>query len=107
MDGANIEIREETVEDNMLTFGLLTPEIDSARSKMKHGEYKVHDDCLLEAIGQIRNNMYRGSDTSGPILNRNSINLLSSGLVMYTMLTLLLLIEIRNNCQIGTPKKLP
>ena len=71
MDGANIEIREETVEDNMLTFGLLTPEIDSAHSKMKHGEYKVHDDCLSEAIGQIRNSMYYGSDTSGPILSRN------------------------------------
>ena len=89
MDGANIVIREETRNDNMLTFGLLTPEIDSARSEMKHGEYKVHDDCILEAIGQIRNDMYCGSDTSAPILNRNSINLLSSGLVMYTMLTLL------------------
>ena len=83
MDCANIEIREETVEDNMLTFGLLTPEIDSARSKMKHSEYRVLDDCLSEAIGQIRNNTYCGSDTSGPILSRNSINLLSSGLVMY------------------------
>ena len=41
MDGANTEIREETVEDNMLTFGLLTPEIDSARSKIQHGKYKV------------------------------------------------------------------
>ena len=46
MDSANIEIREETVEDNILTFGLLTSEIDSTRSKMKHGEYKVQDDCL-------------------------------------------------------------
>ena len=107
MDDANIVICEETRKDNMLSFGLLPPEIDSACSKMKHGEYKVHYDCLLEVIGQIRNNMYRGSDTFGPILNRNSINLLSSGLVMYATLTLLLLIEIRNNCQIGKPKKLP
>ena len=87
IDGANIVIGEETREDNMLAFGLLTREIDSERSKMKHGEYKVHNDCLLEAIGQIRDNMYCGSDTSGPILNRNSINLLKSGLVMYSTLT--------------------
>ena len=79
MDGANIEIREETGEDKMLTFGLLTPEIDSERSKMKHWECKVRDDCLSEAICQIRNDMYCGSDTSRPILTRNSINLLSSG----------------------------
>ena len=99
MDGANIKIREETVEDNTLNFGLLTPEIDLARSKMKLGEYKVHDDCLSEAIGQIRNNMYCGSDTSGPILSRNLINLLSSGLMMYTIGTLLFLIEIKTiNC---------
>ena len=106
MDGANIEIREETGEDNMLTFGLLTPEIDSARFKMKYGEYKVHNNCLSEAIGQIRNNMYSGSDTSGPILSRKSTNLFRSGLVIYTVLMLLFLIEIKSNCQIGTPKKL-
>ena len=107
MDGANIVIREEIRKDNMLTFGLLTPEIDSAHSKMRHGEYKFHDDCLLEAIGQTTNTVHCGSDISGPIVNRNSINLLSSGLVMYTMLTLLFLIEIRNKCQIGTPNKFP
>ena len=78
-DVANIEIREETMENKMLTFGLLTPEIDSARSKMEHSEYKVHDDCISEAIGQIRNNIYCGSGNSGPILSRNSINLLVRG----------------------------
>ena len=50
-DGANNEIREETGEDNMLTFGFLTPEIDSAHSKMKHDETKVHDNYISEAIG--------------------------------------------------------
>ena len=94
-DDANIEIREETVEDDMLSFQLLTPEIDSAHSKMKHGEHKVQNDCLSEAIGQIRKGMDCVSGTSGLILSRNAINLLSSGLVMYTMLTLLFLIEIK------------
>ena len=107
MDAANIEIRQETGEDNMLTFGLLTPEIDSARFKVKHGEYKVHDDCFSEAIGQISNKMYCGSNTLGLILSQDSINLICSGLMMYTVWTLLFLIEIKNNCQIGTPKKFP
>ena len=89
MDGATIEMREETGEDIMLTFGLLTPEIDSLRSKMRNGEYMVHDDRLTEATGQIRNNMYSGSDILGPIFSRNTINLPSSGLVMYTMFNLL------------------
>ena len=61
MDGANIEVREETGEDTMLNFGIPTPEIDSARSKMKYSEYKVHGDRLSEAIGQIRNIMYTQS----------------------------------------------
>ncbi len=69
MDGANIEIREETGEENMFTFGLHTPDIDGARNQMKYGEYKVRDDRLSEAINQIKNNMYCGSDTSGPILH--------------------------------------
>jgi len=69
MDGANIEIREECGEENMFTFGLETPEIDSARNKMKYGEYKVHDDRLSEAISQIQSNMYCGPDTSGPVVN--------------------------------------
>ena len=50
----------------------------SERSKMKYGERKVHEDRLSEANGQIRNKMQCGSDTSGPILSRNTINLLSS-----------------------------
>ncbi len=69
MDGANIEIREEQGEENMFTFGLLTPEIESARNKVKYGEYKVRDDRLTEAINQIRNNKYCKSDTSEPIID--------------------------------------
>ena len=107
MGGANIEIRAETGEDNMLTLRLLTAEIDSIRSKMKYGEYKVHDDRFSEAIDQIRNNIYCDSDTSGSILIRNTINPHSSGLLTYTTLTFLFLIEIKNNCQIGIPKILP
>ena len=57
VDGANIEIREETGENKMFTFGLLTTEIDSARCKMKYGEYMAHDDRLSKAICQIRNNI--------------------------------------------------
>lgn len=69
MDGANIEIREEQGEENMFIFGLLTPEIDSERNKLKYGEYKVNDDRLNEAMRQIESNVFCGSDTSGPILN--------------------------------------
>lgn len=69
MDGANIEIREEQGEDNMFTFGLLTPQIDQERNKLKYGEHKVHDDRLSEAMHQIQNNMYCESDTAGPIMN--------------------------------------
>ena len=72
MDGANLEIREETGEDNMFTFGLLTPEINSGRYKMNYGKYKVQDDRLWKAIGQTKNSKYYGSDTSGPILTRNT-----------------------------------
>ena len=77
MDGENIEIHEGTVEYNMHTFGLLTPEIGIARSKKKHGEYQVHDDCPSEALGQIRNNMDCGSDNLGPTVSLNSTNLLA------------------------------
>ena len=63
IDGANIEIREENGEDNMFTFGLLTADIDSARHKMKYGEYKVQDVRVSGAIDQIKNNMYYGPDT--------------------------------------------
>ena len=84
MDGANFEIREETVEDNMLTLRLLTPEIDSARSKMKYGEYKVHGDCLSEAIVKSGITCIVVRTLQGQFLSRNSINLLSSRLVMYS-----------------------
>ena len=87
IDGADIEIREEIGEDTMFTFGLLTADIDSARHKMNYGEYKVQDVRVSGAIGQIRNNMYYGSDTSGPILTRNTIISHSSVLVTYTALT--------------------
>ena len=69
MDGANIEIREETGDDNMFVFGLHTPEIDHARNQLKYGEYKVRDERLFEAMNQIQSNMYCGSDTSRPIMN--------------------------------------
>ena len=107
VDGANIETREETGDDKMFTFGLLTPEIYSARCKMKYGEYKVHDDRISEAIGQIRNSMKCGQDTSGPILTQNTINPLSFGVGDVHYLDLPILIEIKTNCQIGTQKKLP
>ena len=56
---------------------------------MKYGEYKVHDDRLSEAIGQIKDNMRCGSETSGLILTRNTINPLGLGFMMYTTLTFL------------------
>mmetsp|Transcript_13763 Transcript_13763/g.28238 ORF Transcript_13763/g.28238 Transcript_13763/m.28238 type:complete len:880 (-) Transcript_13763:992-3631(-) len=68
MDGANIEIREETGDDNMFVFGLLTEEIDDARNALKYGHYKVRDSRLDEVFEQIRSNRFCGSDVSEPIL---------------------------------------
>lgn len=69
MDGANIEIREETGEENMFVFGLLTPEVDHARNQLKYGEFKVRDSRLTEAMAQIQRNMYCAVETTGPIIN--------------------------------------
>ena len=63
IDEANIEIREEIGEDNMLTFGLVTTDIRSARHTMKYGEHTVQDVRVSGTIDQIKNNMYYGSDT--------------------------------------------
>lgn len=70
MDGANIEIREETEKDgeeHMFVFGLLTPDVDGAREALKFGEQKVQDGRLEEAISQISSNKFCGPETSGPI----------------------------------------
>jgi len=68
MDGANIEIREEVGDDQIFIFGLLTPEIESARDACKYGQYKVVDSRLEEAISQIKSGKFCGQDTAGPIV---------------------------------------
>lgn len=69
MDGANIEIREEIGEDNMFTFGLLTPEIDGARNDVKYGKHVVRDDRLSEAMHQIQSNMFCEQEPTNQIMN--------------------------------------
>eukprot|EP00184_Porphyridium_aerugineum_P001152 CAMPEP_0184693550 /NCGR_PEP_ID=MMETSP0313-20130426/1734_1 /TAXON_ID=2792 /ORGANISM="Porphyridium aerugineum, Strain SAG 1380-2" /LENGTH=879 /DNA_ID=CAMNT_0027151647 /DNA_START=531 /DNA_END=3170 /DNA_ORIENTATION=+ len=68
MDGANIEIREEVGDEQIFIFGLLTPEIESARNALKYGQYKVSDARLDEAVNQIRSGKYCDQDVSGPIV---------------------------------------
>eukprot|EP00190_Bangiopsis_sp_CCMP1999_P005735 CAMPEP_0198725658 /NCGR_PEP_ID=MMETSP1475-20131203/2918_1 /TAXON_ID= ORGANISM="Unidentified sp., Strain CCMP1999" /NCGR_SAMPLE_ID=MMETSP1475 /ASSEMBLY_ACC=CAM_ASM_001111 /LENGTH=873 /DNA_ID=CAMNT_0044487465 /DNA_START=98 /DNA_END=2719 /DNA_ORIENTATION=- len=68
MDGANIEIREEIGDDNMFIFGLLEEEVDKARNDLKYGGYQVNDSRLQEAIKQIEQNKYSGSDVSEPLV---------------------------------------
>lgn len=69
MDGANIEIGEETgAQRNMFTFGLRADEVDEARAQLKYGGWQCTDARYRQATEQIARGMYCGAETHGDIL---------------------------------------
>ena len=62
MDGANVEIHEAVGDDNILIFGMSTPEVDAARAKGYHpGHYYAENYTIKQAVDALRGGL--GADT--------------------------------------------
>eukprot|EP00741_Cyanophora_paradoxa_P011030 tig00020553_g10662.t1 len=86
LDGANIEIREEVGDDNMIVFGLKAHEIENARHEMKFGGKPV-DGRLQRVVDTINKGWFGPADYYGPLLgtlyNGNDFYLVGADFASY------------------------
>jgi starch phosphorylase len=69
VDGANIEIGEETGEDNIFLFGTLTPEVDDIRHRQTYGGGVIVDPKLESVLESIRAGNYGQPAIFEPLLH--------------------------------------
>ncbi|MCS6807543.1 MAG: glycogen/starch/alpha-glucan phosphorylase [Bacteroidota bacterium] len=58
MDGANVEIREEVGDENIIIFGLLAEEVAALRSSYNPWEYYTNNQDLRRVLDMIRDNYF-------------------------------------------------
>ncbi|KAK4538276.1 hypothetical protein CDCA_CDCA17G4301 [Cyanidium caldarium] len=69
MDGANIEIREETGADNMFVFGLLAEQVDEARDQLRNHGWRCQDQRYQDAVAQVAAGRFGGADTYAELVH--------------------------------------
>ena len=70
VDGANIEIGEETGDDNIFLFGTLTPQVEDIRYKQTYGGKGAEPDPKLESVLEsIQSGAYGEPVIFEPLLN--------------------------------------
>ncbi|OAJ43251.1 hypothetical protein BDEG_26623 [Batrachochytrium dendrobatidis JEL423] len=69
VDGANIEIGEETGEENIFLFGTLTPQVEDVRYQQTYGGGTVRDPKLSSVVDSIHAGHYGDPIIFEPLLN--------------------------------------
>jgi len=68
LDGANIEIREETGAENMFIFGAKVDQVEPLRKAMREGKLPV-DERFHRVLESIENGQYGSVDILRPLIN--------------------------------------
>lgn len=69
VDGANIEIGQETGADNIFLFGTLTPAVEDIRHQQVYGGGVKVDEKLEQVLESIRNGNYGSAAIFEPLLS--------------------------------------
>ncbi|KAJ1336513.1 hypothetical protein BSLG_007297 [Batrachochytrium salamandrivorans] len=69
VDGANIEIGEETGDENIFLFGTLTPDVEDVRYSQTYGGGTIRDSKLVSVIDSIHAGHYGDPIIFEPLLN--------------------------------------
>ena len=68
LDGANIEIKRESGDDNIFIFGALTEEVPSIREQMKAGNFKPSAE-FKQALGMLHTGLFGQPELFGDLID--------------------------------------